>query len=165
MNHFGEKCGVFGVFGKNLNAARITFFGLYALQHRGQESSGITSTNKKNLFNHSGSGLVSHVFNEEVMSTLIGGSAIGHNRYSTSRKGQSGCSQPIFIEDILALAHNGNISNTKRLVEFLSENEVTETDMSDSEMITEAIWILVKKGADIEDAIEQVSTDGTGVSS
>src|SRR5688572_16525960 len=79
-----EKCGVFGVYGKGFEAARLVHPGLWALQHRGQESSGIASSNGKKIFLHKGMGLVSHVFAEKDLKKLRGHLAIGHNRYSTS---------------------------------------------------------------------------------
>src|SRR5688572_7062085 len=78
-----EKCGVFGAFNLD-NAARITYFGLYALQHRGQESSGIAAYNGSVIHAHKGDGLVAQVYSEEVFQHLSGNMAIGHNRYSTS---------------------------------------------------------------------------------
>ena len=79
-----EKCGIFGVFGKGFEAARLVHPGLWALQHRGQESSGIASSDGKQIFIHKGLGLVAHVFSEEDLQKLKGYLAIGHNRYSTS---------------------------------------------------------------------------------
>ncbi|MDO8573850.1 MAG: amidophosphoribosyltransferase, partial [Candidatus Daviesbacteria bacterium] len=79
-----EKCGIFGVFGQGFEAARLVHPGLWALQHRGQESSGIASSDGKQIFIHKGMGLVAHVFGEENLRKLKGYLAIGHNRYSTS---------------------------------------------------------------------------------
>ena len=84
MRSIGEKCGVFGIYGKGLDASRLTFFGLYALQHRGQESSGIASSDGLSIRCVKDTGLVAQVFNEETISSLVGHVAIGHNRYSTS---------------------------------------------------------------------------------
>ncbi len=88
-SEIGEKCGVFGVYGKGLDVARLTFFGLYALQHRGQESSGIAVANNEKIMCHKNNGLVSQVFNEEIIKELGAGKppsfiSVGHNRYSTS---------------------------------------------------------------------------------
>src|SRR5471030_2675493 len=81
----GEKCALFGIYGrKGLEAARLTYFGLYTLQHRGQESSGISASNGKQIRTHKGQGLVAHVYNEENFKNLKGHMAIGHNRYATS---------------------------------------------------------------------------------
>src|SRR3989344_8014955 len=80
----GEKCGVFGVFGYGLDVARLSFFGLFALQHRGQESSGIATSDGERIVCHKGMGLVSQVFSEDNIKELTGHIAIGHNRYSTA---------------------------------------------------------------------------------
>src|SRR3990167_2962860 len=84
MRTIGEKCAVFGVFGEGLDVARITFFGLFALQHRGQESAGIATADGSTVTLHKGMGLVSQVFNDELIGGLKGHIAIGHNRYSTA---------------------------------------------------------------------------------
>src|SRR5579862_203681 len=83
LDSFHEECGVFGVFG-HPEAANLVYLGLYALQHRGQESAGIVSSNGKSLISHRGMGLVADIFNNEVIASLEGTSAIGHNRYSTT---------------------------------------------------------------------------------
>src|SRR3989338_7756416 len=82
MSDLGEKCGVFGVYGKGLDVARISFFGLFALQHRGQESSGIAASDGERIVAHKGMGLVSQVFSEDNIKELTGHIAIGHNRPS-----------------------------------------------------------------------------------
>src|SRR5580700_9817115 len=83
LDTFHEECGVFGVYG-HPEAANLVYLGLYALQHRGQESAGIVSSNGKALISHRGMGLVADIFNNEVLERLEGTSAIGHNRYSTT---------------------------------------------------------------------------------
>jgi len=154
---------VFGVYGKGLDAARLTLFGLYALQHRGQESSGIVSTDGKKLHCHKDTGLVAQVFNEKIINNLPGDSAIGHNRYSTSGNQEFDCRQPILINNnSVALAHNGNLPSVAMLAEFLQSNGIAVADISDSYMIAEAIGTLVKKGMDIESAIEEIFSDLTG---
>ena len=80
-----EKCAVFGIFNAPKVASNQAYFGLFALQHRGQEQSGIVSTDGKKLYAHKGSGLVSQIFTKEIIGKLKGSAAIGHNRYSTSR--------------------------------------------------------------------------------
>ena len=82
-----EKCGIVGIYAKDISVARLAFFGLFALQHRGQEASGITTTDGEKFHNHKGAGLVSQVYTEESINSLIGHLAIGHNRYSTSGGG------------------------------------------------------------------------------
>lgn len=110
----GEKCGIFGVYGMKEEAARLTYFGLYALQHRGQESSGICSTDGEHIRAHKGSGLVAQVYDDEDLDYLHGSIAIGHNRYSTSGGSLVEHNQPILRgeENLFALAHNGNLPNT-----------------------------------------------------
>ncbi len=98
-----EKCGIFGVYGRGFEAARLVHPGLWALQHRGQESSGIASSDGKNIYLHKGMGLVAHVFGEEDLKKLKGHLAIGHNRYSTS-----GDSTDIHAQPILEKTRNGN---------------------------------------------------------
>ena len=125
MEKIGEKCGVFGVYGKGLDASRLTFFGLYALQHRGQESSGIATSDGKELFCYKNSGLVSQVFNEKIIEDLPGHIAIGHNRYSTSSGSGVEHAQPIEVSDkSIALVHNGNIPNVKKILDFLKKKNI-----------------------------------------
>ncbi|MFA5827742.1 MAG: hypothetical protein WC841_00065 [Candidatus Shapirobacteria bacterium] len=118
-------CGIFGVYSKNLEASRLVHSGLWALQHRGQEGSGIVSSDGRKLHVHRGMGLVASVYNEENLLSLPGPIAIGHNRYSTS--GGAGCDhlQPVIREDrILALAHNGNLPTTDKLKLFLTSKGI-----------------------------------------
>src|SRR5260370_7298548 len=83
LDGFHEECGVFGVYG-HPEAANLVYLGMYALQHRGQESAGIVSSNGKSLISHRGMGLVADIFNSEVINRLEGTPATGHNRYSTT---------------------------------------------------------------------------------
>jgi len=137
-----ECCGIFGVYAQDVDVARLTFFALYALQHRGQESAGIATSNGKRVFLHTDMGLVSHVFTEEDLSRLEGHIAIGHSRYSTTGSSHPGNAQPILVasdSDTIALAHNGNITNAKPLRDELlrlGTNFVTSTD---SEVIAQII--------------------------
>ena len=154
MSDLREKCGVFGVYGKGLDAARLTFFGLYALQHRGQESSGIATTNGENIFCHKKMGLVAQVFTEKDIQRLTGHIAVGHNRYSTSKSSQLKHSQPTHIEDVgLTLVHNGNIPSTTLLENFLDSKNVAYKTLSDSEMIAETIAVYMREGSTLEDAV------------
>ena len=100
MKSIGEKCAVFGIYGKGLDVSRLTFFGLYALQHRGQESSGIASTDGNNIYCYKDNGLVAQVFNEEIIRSLFGHCAIGHNRYSTSSGTDVKHAQPIETAEV-----------------------------------------------------------------
>src|SRR5438105_1115217 len=110
-----EECGVFGVWAPGEDVARLTYFGLYALQHRGQESAGIGTTNGSDLMLRTRMGLVATAFDEESLSGLTGHAAIGHTRYSTTGSSIPCNAQPLRLEDPqlgwLALAHNGNITN------------------------------------------------------
>lgn len=107
-----EECGVFAVATNQRNAARVTFFALYALNHRGQESAGIASMDSYGIHVHKGMGLVSQVFTEADITTLAGGVAIGHTRYSTAGGSKLTGAQPFVLEtDLgpLAVAHNGQV--------------------------------------------------------
>ena len=124
LENIGEKCGVFGIYGKGLDVSRLSFFALYALQHRGQEASGISSTDGKKIYCYKNTGLVSQVFNEEIIKTLPGHIAIGHNRYSTSSGLGVEHVQPVEVKDgSITLAHNGNIPSVTLLENFLKKKE------------------------------------------
>ena len=138
---FHEECGVFAVYG-HPEAANLAYLGLYALQHRGQESAGIVSSNGKALIAHRGMGLVADIFNNEIISRLEGTSAIGHNRYSTTGSTTIKNCQPIVVEykrGGLALAHNGNLVNFEELRERLESNGSLFQSSSDSEVIIHLI--------------------------
>jgi amidophosphoribosyltransferase len=113
-----EECGVFGVFGLRA-AARLTFLGLHALQHRGQESSGMVVGDGERWQRHVGMGLVDQVYDEEIIGGFSGDISIGHNRYSTSGSSTLDNAQPVIVggeRDSVALCHNGNLLNAERLV-------------------------------------------------
>lgn len=157
MENIGEKCGVFGIYGKGLDVSRLTFFGLYALQHRGQESSGISSTDGDDIFCYKRNGLVSQVFNEEIIKSLKGHIAIGHNRYSTSSGGGVEHAQPVEVKDnSITLVHNGNVPSVVKLVELLKSRGVVIENASDSQIITELLYTLIKEGKEIEKAVEEI---------
>jgi len=163
MRSIGEKCAVFGIYGKGLDVSRLTFFGLYALQHRGQESSGIASTDGKNIYCYKHNGLVAQVYNEEIIRSLFGHCAIGHNRYSTSSGTDVKHAQPIEVADhSIVLVHNGNLPTVKLLSDFLKKRGVVLTDISDSKIITEALYCLTKEGMKIEKAVEEIFPLMTG---
>lgn len=134
-----EECGVFGVWAPGEDVARLTYFGLYALQHRGQESAGIATTEGGRLYMRTRMGLVSTAFDEESLAGLKGHSAIGHTRYSTTGSSRLCNAQPLRFDDTslgwLALAHNGNITNTTSLQEELAASGTTFETTSDSELI------------------------------
>src|SRR5512147_431658 len=123
-----ESCGVFGVYAPGEDVARLTFFGLFALQHRGQESAGIATADGKKIQVYARMGLVSQVFSEESLSQLEGNIAIGHNRYSTTGSSRVCNAQPIVVgsgDTSLAVAHNGNIVNSEHLYRELQDKGYT----------------------------------------
>ena len=138
MDSLKDKCGIFGIYGKGEDVARISFFGLYSLQHRGQEGAGITVTDGKNLKSVKGLGLVSSVFNEQKINSLKGFSAIGHTRYSTTGGNKLCNVQPIVLEEDFALAHNGNIINAMDLSRQLG-SDIGLTSTSDTEIMG---WVI-----------------------
>jgi len=140
-----EECGVFGIFNKEnifIDVAKLTYFGLYALQHRGQESAGIAVSDGQKLLIYKDLGLVSEVFNEEKLKTLQGNCAIGHVRYSTTGANIWENSQPIlknYKGGTFSLAHNGNLVNQEELKAKLKENGVQIYSSTDSEIISNLI--------------------------
>ena len=138
MDSLKDKCGIFGIYGKGEDVARISFFGLYSLQHRGQEGAGITVTDGKNLKSVKGLGLVSSVFDEKKINSLKGFAAIGHTRYSTTGGNKLCNVQPIVLEEDFALAHNGNIINAMDLARQLGSN-IKLISTSDTEIMG---WVI-----------------------
>jgi amidophosphoribosyltransferase len=137
-----EACGVFGIYGPDMDVARLTFFALYALQHRGQESAGIATSDGRVAYLHKGMGLVAQVFTENNLTPLKGYLAIGHNRYSTTGSSHLRNAQPYLIETIygpLGVGHNGNLTNAFTLRQKLLERGVGLTSSSDSEVITQML--------------------------
>ena len=146
-----EACGVFGIYAPGQDVAKLTYFGLYALQHRGQESAGIATFEGTKVHLHKDMGLVSQVFNESILSQLPGNIGIGHNRYSTTGSSRRVNAQPAIVETRLgtiALAHNGNLVNTVKFREELLENKCNLITTTDSEMIAFAIAEEVNAGKD-----------------
>ncbi len=137
-----EECGVFGVF-NNDEAASLTALGLHALQHRGQDSSGIVTYFQNNFFGHRGLGQVSEVFNDSaILSKLKGKNSIGHNRYGTTGETALKNVQPLFSEILtggVAIAHNGNLTNTNTLKEKLIKSGSIFQSTSDTEVILHLI--------------------------
>jgi len=137
----GEKCGIFGV-SDHSEAAKLTYLGLYALQHRGQESSGIVSSDGNTLHAEIGMGLVADVFNERRLAKLPGRMAIGHNRYSTTGSTQLRNAQPMVIGyagGSLAIAHNGNIVNAAEIRQELEQQGAIFRSTTDTEVIVHLI--------------------------
>lgn len=137
-----DACGVFGIWGPGEDVARITFFGLYALQHRGQESAGIAVGDGTDVKVHTGLGLASHVFDEAIISSLKGHVAVGHVRYSTTGGNTLANAQPMVDQHhtgMFAIGHNGNLINTVALRRELEEAGETFCCTSDTEVIARLI--------------------------
>ncbi len=138
-DHPHEECGVFGIYAPGEDVARLTFFGLYALQHRGQESAGIAVSDGHTLRAHKDMGLVAQVFDETHLAPLKGDWAVGHTRYSTTGSSKISNAQPFTLESYLgplALAHNGNLTNAAELRLDLLKRGMGLTSTSDSEVAT-----------------------------
>ncbi|MBI3988003.1 MAG: amidophosphoribosyltransferase [candidate division NC10 bacterium] len=138
---FREECGIFGIFG-HPEAANLTYLGLYALQHRGQESAGIAASDGKSLHLEKAMGLVADVFGEARLRRLKGGIAIGHVRYSTAGSSQLKNAQPIlasYLHGTIALAHNGNLVNAQRIRNELEAQGSIFSSTTDSEVIVHLI--------------------------
>ncbi|MFY9583883.1 MAG: amidophosphoribosyltransferase [Candidatus Acidiferrales bacterium] len=159
-DHFHDHCGVCGVLG-HAEAAKLTYLGLYALQHRGQESAGIVSTDGADLHLHKGMGLVEEIFKPEVLLKLAGDAAIGHTRYSTAGDTSVSNAQPIVIDcnkGKLALGHNGNLTNAGEWRRKLEHRGSIFQTTSDTEVI---VHLIARSGARhlsgaIADALNQV---------
>lgn len=156
MNELKEKCGIVGIYGKGLPVSRLAFFALFALQHRGQEASGITTSDGKKLHTHKGAGLVSQVYKGKDIKNLKGYIGIGHNRYSTSGGTALDHAQPVLNNDYsFALAHNGNLPSVKSLQKFLSSKKILQKNRIDSELIADVIDFHLKNGDSILGAVKK----------
>jgi amidophosphoribosyltransferase len=159
-----EKCAVFGIYGDADDAARIAYYGLWALQHRGQESSGIVSTDSKELYRHASAGLVAHVYQDEDMQKLKGHMAIGHNRYATSGGASDFYNQPFLNkQERFALAHNGNLPDCSKLEAFLGRHGIDTSSCNDTKMMEEAIAVIMGGGKNLAQAIIEAYPLFTGV--
>ena len=150
-----DACGVFGVWAPGEEVAKLTYFGLYALQHRGQESAGMAVSNGERIMVFKDMGLVSQVFDEPTLSSLNGFLAVGHCRYSTTGASTWDNAQPTFrgtADGGLALAHNGNLTNTDELEAWLAtsvaESDVPRKDRMDSTSDTALVTALMAVYAD-----------------
>ena len=144
-----EACGVFGVYAPDEDVATLTYFGLFALQHRGQESAGIASFDQGELHVYKHMGLVSQVFDDTILKTLPGQYAIGHTRYSTTGSSHLANAQPAIAptrHGKLALAHNGNVVNAAQLKTELHVNGYDFASTADTEMIAYAMVEAVDAG-------------------
>ncbi|HCV00829.1 MAG: amidophosphoribosyltransferase [Dehalococcoidia bacterium] len=145
-DHPREACGVFGVYGPGEDVARLTFYGLYSLQHRGQESAGIATSDGGPIRLRTGMGLVSQVFDEQDLAHLQGKLAIGHTRYSTAGGSFARNAQPIVVNDRvsgteIAVAHNGNLVNADVLREDLESMGITPRGTADTELIAHLLTL------------------------
>jgi len=148
-----ESCGVFGVLGHK-DAAKLTYFGLYALQHRGQESAGIVSCTGKLIFEHKGMGLVPEIFDEPILKNLYGHIAVGHVRYSTTGSSIAKNAQPFVASHAgkpLIIAHNGNLTNAKELRGALEKKGSIFQTTIDSEIIVHLVTQNIQGG--LEEAV------------
>lgn len=137
-----EACGVFGIYAPGMDVARQAFFALYALQHRGQESAGIATSDGRSTYVHKDMGLVAQVFNEDRLKPLKGHLGIGHTRYSTTGSSHLRNAQPYVIETIygpLGVGHNGNLTNAAALRKALLERGVGLSSSTDSEVIVQML--------------------------
>jgi amidophosphoribosyltransferase len=151
-----DECGVFGVYAPGSDVARLSYFALYALQHRGQESAGIATCENGHIMTLRDLGLVSQVFDEAKLGALSGSMAVGHVRYSTTGSSAWENAQPVYRSDRreVALAHNGNLINALELHERLSARGIGFRSTSDSELI--AAMLSTHEADTLEDALADV---------
>jgi amidophosphoribosyltransferase len=150
-----EECGLFGIWAPGDDVARLTYFGLFAQQHRGQESAGIAVSDRTNILVYKDLGLVSQVFTEATLTTLHGDLAIGHTRYSTTGSTTWENAQPVFKTDgvhTIALGHNGNLVNTRELAARVSAGAAT----TDSDLVASLIAARAPEAGGMESAAMQV---------
>lgn len=148
-----EECAVFGVYTKSYKASQLVYAGLWALQHRGQDSSGISSTDGKEIYTYKAPGLVASVYEGLNFDRLNGHIAIGHDRYATSG-GIEGHIQPITSDyNLVALAHNGTLPVRLELTNFLQSKDIPANQLNDSELMHAAIEYYVAKGRGVEEAV------------
>lgn len=148
-----EKCAIFGVYTSKGRASQLVYAGLWALQHRGQDSSGISSSDGRQIITHKASGLVASVYQEEDLDRLNGHIAIGHNRYATSG-GIEGHIQPTTSDqNLIALAHNGTLPVRLELTTFLQSKDIPANQLNDSELMHAAIEYYIAKGKPVEEAV------------
>lgn len=151
-----EECGIFGIYGPGLDVSRLTYYGLYALQHRGQESAGIAVSDGGTIILHKNMGLVPEVFSDEILGRLTGKMALGHVRYSTTGSSLVLNAQPLmchYSKGMIALAHNGNLVNAGMLRKRLAEEGSVFQSTIDSEVIVNLIARYSQKS--VEDGIRK----------
>jgi amidophosphoribosyltransferase len=162
-----DKCGIVGAYShkKSNNISRAIYYGLYALQHRGQESAGISVHDGEEMSTYRGMGLVCDVFNNGNIEGLEGYVGIGHVRYSTTGKSKIENSQPFFSEfdyGTIAVAHNGDIINSMELREELEQQGYEFKSSTDSEVLCHLLTKAYVKTKDIVKAIQEVAKRLTG---
>ncbi|WHH58185.1 amidophosphoribosyltransferase [Petroclostridium sp. X23] len=162
LDKLNEECGVFGIYDKDgLDCARLTYYGLYALQHRGQESCGIAVNDDGTIIHHKDMGLVPEVFNDVVINHLKGQIAVGHVRYSTTGASLRENAQPLvtkYVKGTLTVAHNGNLVNAAEIREDLEKNGAIFQTTIDSEVIAYLIARERVKCGSIEEAVTRMMT-------
>src|SRR5215468_4602938 len=162
FDKFREECGVFGIYGHE-EAARLAYLGLYALQHRGQESAGIVSSDGSRLYSERGMGHVSDIFKEETLERLAGHSAIGHVRYSTAGKVSINEAQPFAVKcsfGQIALCHNGNLPDAAEARHQLEMEGAIFSSTSDTEVVLHRI--ARSRSGSVVDAIVEALKDDEG---
>lgn len=159
MSGLHEECGVFGIWDPEGYCANTTYYGLVALQHRGQEGCGIAVNENREITHFKDVGLVNEVFDEEKLSKLTGNMAVGHVRYSTAGGSIRENVQPLvlrYVKGTLAIAHNGNITNTKELRKELEENGAIFQTTADTELIAYLIARERLNAPSIEESVKRV---------
>ena len=162
-DHPQEECGLIGIFAPNEDVARMAYFGLFALQHRGQEAAGIAVSNGVTMSMHKDIGLIAQIFNPNSLEKLQGSYAIGHTRYSTTGSSSIRNAQPFMIETIhgpLAVGHNGNLINSPELRQRLLVSGVGLSASSDSEVLT--MMLARTQGNSWEERIKACMQDWLG---
>ena len=162
-DHPKEECGLIGVFAPNEDVARMAYFGLFALQHRGQEAAGIAVSDGETMSMHKNIGLIAQVFNPTSLESLKGKYAIGHTRYSTTGSSSVRNAQPFMIETLhgpLAVGHNGNLVNSRELRQRLLGSGIGLSSSSDSEVLT--MMLARTQGNSWEERIKACMQDWLG---
>lgn len=157
MAKLHEECGVFGIYDPKGNPAATTYYGLVALQHRGQEGCGIAVNRDRDIYHYKDVGLVNEVFNEEILGKLKGRMAIGHVRYSTAGGSARENVQPLvlrYIKGQLAISHNGNVTNTAEIRKELEQNGAIFQTTADTEIIAYLIARERITSGSIENAVK-----------
>src|SRR5512137_1902787 len=162
LDKLKDECGVFGIYG-HAESANLAYLGLYALQHRGQESGGIVASDGLTLRAERGMGYVADIFGEQALADLQGSAAIGHVRYSTAGESRLGNAQPILIECVhgpIAVCHNGNLVNERELRTALTADGAIFQTSSDTEVFLH-LYARSKAGR-LEDALIEAVSQAQG---